>query len=110
MVWDFSQSVRKVTQTAIATVNNDLFRDFIVPRHSLSEKFDGIVNSCEAGEYRKDRLCLYAADIFGLNPDKHRILLIDDKPRNIEDFIALGGEGFLYESDETFALWLSGKL
>ena len=105
-VWEFSQSVRKVTKTAIATINSDVFSRFIMPLYDLSRKFDVVKNSYELRRDDKTALCRAAAGELGLSLGTHRILLIDDKPRNIDDFAAAGGEGVLYQTDALFEEWL----
>lgn len=102
-IWEFSQSVRKTTKTAIATINTDLFNEFVVPHYDLSRKFDAILNSYEEGHDNKTEMCKAIAGKFGLNLRDNRILLIDDKKKNIDDFVSAGGEGFRYESAEMFA-------
>lgn len=97
-IWDFSQSVREKTRTAIATINTDLFRDFVVPQYRLDQKFDIITNSYDLKSNNKTELCIAAASELGLNIRQHRILLIDDKKKNVDEFISAGGEGFHYQS------------
>lgn len=105
-IWDFSQTVRGVTKTAIATINTDIFTEFIVPHYTLTQKFDLILNSYEQKHNSKTDLCLTATAAFGLNLQENKVLLIDDKIKNIDEFVSVGGEGYHYQTEEMFQDWL----
>ncbi|MDC7219793.1 MAG: hypothetical protein PQJ59_07625 [Spirochaetales bacterium] len=105
-IWDFSQSIRGKTKTAIATINTDVFSDFLVPHFALDQKFDVIINSHETGLENKSELCFMVLEELKMNLEDNRVLLIDDKAKNIDEFRDAGGEGYLYKSDEEFKEWI----
>jgi FMN phosphatase YigB (HAD superfamily) len=106
-IWMFAQQVRAHCKTAIATINCDLFTDYVVPMQKLNEKFDVIINSSEEGILDKERLCSIAHQRIIPDAPLEKILLIDDSKDNIHAFQDMGGQGYLYTTDQEFERWRS---
>jgi FMN phosphatase YigB (HAD superfamily) len=86
---------------AIVTVNSDVFSRFVVPKYELDSVFDAIVTSWEEHTMDKARLCEIALErLGGSNPTE--ALLIDNIEENCDAWRALGGQSYLFVSDEGF--------
>lgn len=86
---------------ALVTVNPDLF-DEVVVHYGLAGLFDAIVTSGARGTDDKVELCRHALATLGV-ADPEETILIDNVPANVEGWIAAGGMGYLYTSDDAFA-------
>jgi FMN phosphatase YigB (HAD superfamily) len=87
---------------ALVTVNSDVFSRFVVPKYELDSVFDTIVTSWEEGTADKARLCEIALERLG-GSDPAEALLIDNIEENVDAWRALGGQAYLFVSDEEFA-------
>jgi FMN phosphatase YigB (HAD superfamily) len=87
---------------AIVTVNSDVFSHFVVPTYALDSVFDVIVTSWEEHTLDKARLCEIALERLG-GRDPAEALLIDNIEANVDAWRALGGQAYLFVSDEEFA-------
>lgn len=84
--------------------NVDVFSEFTVTAHELNKIFDVVVNSADYGALKEDengKLFKIALNLIG-EDDISRSLLIDDGEKNIETYIALGGQGYFYKNFEDF--------
>ena len=87
---------------AIVTVNPDLWTEVIVPLHHFDQTADVIISSWEEGTDDKGALCQLVLDRMGLGHRRQDALLIDNKQSNIDAWMALGGIGYHYTTDEAF--------
>ncbi len=85
------------------TVNPDIFSKVIVPVCGFETDSDAIVTSWEEGTIDKVTLNKIAIGRMNLCCQNSEAILIDNKRSNIEDWIAVGGAGYLYTDDATFA-------
>jgi len=88
---------------AIVTVNPDIFSEVIVPVCDFQNDCDVIVTSWEEGTDNKRILNGLAIERMGITCDDQAALLLDNKQRNIEAWIGVGGSGYHYIDDDTFA-------
>ena len=97
---------------AIVTVNPDLFSEAIVPICGFESDCDAIVTSWQEGTIDKNILNRLAMERIGqgLNGacENAQALLIDNKKSNIEAWVGIGGAGYHYTNDETFAFDSAG--
>jgi FMN phosphatase YigB (HAD superfamily) len=87
---------------ALVTVNPDLFRTLIVPNYGLTDHFDAIVVSAEAGTENKAELCDVARKQLGCD-DPSTALLLDNIAANVDDWRSRGGAAYWFRGDEEFA-------
>ena len=105
VVWACAQRQRgRGRQTALATLNMDIFTRVVIPAHGFDRVFDVVVNSADHGVDDKLALCeLALSRLEGCTFANS--LLIDDGERNVRAFCARGGMAYWYTSDEAFAEW-----
>jgi hypothetical protein len=87
---------------AIVTVNPDLFADFIVPVHGLSETFDQIVMSFAEQTDNKVALCDIALERLGYGGARDRAVLVDNRLELVDAWRDSGGAGYWFQSDDQF--------
>ncbi len=105
-IWRFAREQRGVgRQTALVTVNVDLFSRVTAPALRLHEVFDAVVNSADHHELDKLALCEIAFRRLDGCAFSNS-LLIDDHAENVAAFRARGGLGYHYTTDEDFAAWV----
>ena len=92
----------RVLPQAIVTVNADLFSNVVVPNYDLGSVFDAIVTSWEEHTLDKARLCEIALDRLG-GADPGEALLIDNIEGNVDAWRTLGGQAYVFRSDDEFA-------
>jgi FMN phosphatase YigB (HAD superfamily) len=85
---------------ALVTVNPDLFHR-IVELHDLSSRFDVIVTSADVGTDDKKEMCRIACE--RLQAELDTTALIDDIEANVEAWVAAGGKGYVFRTDDRFA-------
>lgn len=95
---------------AIVTVNPDIFSDIIVPVCEFASSCDAIVTSWEERTTDKRVLGELAIDRLGLSCENGEALLIDNKRSNIDDWISVGGAGYRFIDDDTFARDVAGGI
>ncbi len=88
---------------AIVTVNPDLFSDVIVPVCGFAEDCEVIVTSWEEGTIDKNILNRLAIERIGLSCTNGEAILIDNKQANIDHWAEIGGAGYVYTDDASFA-------
>ncbi|MCZ6616502.1 MAG: hypothetical protein O7E57_00100 [Gammaproteobacteria bacterium] len=88
---------------AIVTVNPDLFSDVVVPICGFAANCEVIVTSWEEGTIDKNILNRLAIERMGLSCTNEEAILIDNKRANIDRWVAIGGSGYCYSDDESFA-------
>ena len=93
---------KRALPQAIVPVNSDVFSRFVVPNYSLDSTFDVIVTSWEEHTMDKARLCEIALERLG-GHDPAQALLIDNIEANVDAWRALGGQAYLFTTDEAFA-------
>ena len=104
-IWRFAQAQRALgRQTALVTVNVDIFSRVIAPALQLSQVFDVVVNSADVHELDKIALCEIAFRRLD-GCAFHNSLLIDDTPHNVAAFRARGGMAYQFTTDAAFAAW-----
>jgi FMN phosphatase YigB (HAD superfamily) len=104
-IWLFAQVQRKLgRQTALVTLNMDVFSRVIVPAFGFDQIFDIVVNSADYREDNKIKLWEIAfTQLEGCSFENS--LLIDDGIKNIANFRAHGGMAYQYTSDDAFIEW-----
>lgn len=86
---------------ALVTVNPDLFEE--VARHyALFDAFDAVVTSWAYGTDDKVELCWRALTSMGVD-DPSETVLLDNVEDNVTGWTGVGGQGYLFRSDEAFA-------
>jgi hypothetical protein len=106
-VYRFADWVRSSPlQSALVTVNMDVFSDVVVPSHGLDALFDVIVNSADVGTCDKTILWQVAFESLGSGVSYRDSLLVDDREEYAEAFRGLGGVAHRYLGDENLAQWL----
>jgi len=108
VIWQFAQAQRALGRnTALVTLNFDVFSRLIVPAMGFDRVFDVIVNS--ADHRHDDKVALWQYAFRRLDGcDFANSLLIDDKAKHVDRFRARGGMAYQYTGDEEFAQWLKG--
>lgn len=86
---------------AIVTVNPHEFWAMAAAL-DMHTKVDCIVTSADVDSFSKVDMCAEVRSMLGLDADLSSTLLIDNMAHNIEEFVAAGGQGLLYERT-TFA-------
>lgn len=109
IIWNFAMKGRPEYVTAIATINNDVFSEFVVPEFNLNSHFDIIINSSDYGITDKVELCHLVMEHCKIPNQYENCLLIDDSTRNVRNFIQHGGYGHIYHNDKDFGLWLKNQ-
>lgn len=94
--------VGQVTQICLA-IGLPGFAELVVPHHHLERFFATIVTSAEAGSPDPVVLARLGRARLGLDQGLATSLLIDESWRNVADFKAAGGLGYLFEGDAEFA-------
>jgi len=104
-IWRFAQAQRaQGRQTALVTVNMDVFTRIVLPAQGFERVFDVVINSADYGTDDKNALCEIAfSRLDGCTFEN--CLLIDDSPTVIDAFQARGGMTYRYTSDKAFAEW-----
>lgn len=106
-VWEFAIKQRAAgRKTAIVTGNMEVFTKIVVPCHSLSDKFDIIINSFDYQEIDKTVLWAKAFEILDHGIGYGQSLLIEDGQKNVRKFRENGGYAYQYENDAQFMQWL----
>ncbi len=88
---------------AIVTVNPDLFSDVIVPICGFDAQCDVIVTSWQEGTIDKNILNRLAIERIGLSCANGESILIDNKRANVDRWARIGGLGYVYTDDASFA-------
>lgn len=86
---------------AIVTVNPAAFRD-MAQRLKLDEVTETIVVSGEEKTVDKGVLCEIAVHRMSNAAENKHSLLIDNKQENLDAWVAYGGIGYLYTTDDAF--------
>lgn len=87
---------------AIVTINPDIFSYVVAPHYQLIETFPVMATSWEEATLSKASLCDAALSRMDGDILRTEALLIDNKPENIEEWIAAGGQGYLFEGEAKF--------
>ena len=101
---------RNTLPAALVTANPDLFSDLIVPQYRLDAVFRVIVASWQERTLDKGAMCRTALQRLGGGLEPAEALLIDNRPHNIDAWIAEGGTGYLYRGEDAFRDDLAGEL
>ncbi len=72
------------------------------PSYSLLDSFDAVITSSSLGTDDKVELCWRALQIMGVD-DPSDTVLIDNVRTNIDGWVAVGGNGYLFIDDNRFA-------
>lgn len=104
-IWRFAQAQQaQGRQTALVTLNMDVFSRVIAPSLGFYKVFDVVINSSDYRTDDKVRLWELAfAQLDGCTFANS--LLIDDKQKYVERFQACGGQAYQYTTDAAFAKW-----
>jgi hypothetical protein len=105
---DFHETAWRVARErrlpqALVTVNPDSFGEWIVPHFGLASIFDTIVMSWAERTNDKTELCDIAIKRLGLERDRSRALLIDNRLDLVDAWRVVGGAGYWFQNDERFA-------
>lgn len=97
-------SLRPQYEVVLSTDNMDSFSRFTIPALGLTKYFDRILNSADLGRMKADENGRMFSDIAGAAiADAH---LLDNSPRTIQTFVALGGTEHLVTPREPVTYWL----
>lgn len=87
---------------AIVTINPDIFSYVVAPHYQLSDTFPVIVTSWEEVSLSKAALCDVALSRLDGNISRSETLLIDNKAKNTDEWIAAGGQSYLFTNEARF--------
>lgn len=99
----FAYAMSTPLPQAIVTVNPDLFSAITVAHYDLKKFFPVIVTSWEENTLSKAEICDIALHRQGLKIGRSEALLIDNKQENIDEWVDLGGVGYLFVGEREFA-------
>ena len=85
---------------ALVTVNPDLFGE-VADHYGLPDSFDAIITSWACRTDDKVALCWHALESMGLD-DPRESVLVDNVESNVAGWVAVGGQGYHFSSDEAF--------
>lgn len=104
-IWQFARAQRaRGRQTAVVTLNMDVFTRVIAPSMGFYEVFDVVVNSSD--HRTDDKIQLWELALTQLDGCTFaNSLLIDDSEKHVARFQSRGGQVYRYTTDAAFAAW-----